>query len=206
MLDKEKEYYSDEVRLIAGTDEAGRGPLAGPVFAAAVIFPAGYSNDEINDSKKLTAKRRDRLFDLIKKDALAYGIASVSAKEIDEINIYEASRKAMMMALDQLSSKPDLILTDAMPLPSHPIKAIPIIKGDAKALCIAAASILAKVSRDRYMDELEKLYPDFSFSKHKGYGTKAHLQELDEHGPIEGVHRFSFEPVREKATSIWRFI
>ena len=118
MLDKEKEYYSDEVRLIAGTDEAGRGPLAGPVFAAAVIFPTGYANDEINDSKKLTVKTRDKLFDLIKKDALAYGIASVSAKEIDEINIYEASRKAMMMALDQLSSKPDLILTDAMPLPS----------------------------------------------------------------------------------------
>lgn len=206
MLDKEKEYYSEAVKLIAGTDEAGRGPLAGPVFAAAVIFPRGYVNDEINDSKKLTAKRREKLFEIIKKDALAYGIACVSAKEIDEINIYEASRKAMMMALDQLSSKPDLILTDAMPLPSYPIKATPIIKGDAKALCIAGASILAKVSRDRYMDELEKQYPDFSFSKHKGYGTKAHLQELDEHGPIEGVHRYSYEPVRQRATSIWRFI
>lgn len=195
MLDFEREFYSDEVCAIVGVDEAGRGPLAGPVCAAAVIFPRGYRNELIDDSKKLTAKKRDQLFDEIQRDALSFGIALATAEEIDELNIYAATQKAMKEAIAQLEVPYQLILTDAMPLPgvSCPLK--PIIKGDAKALCIAGASILAKVTRDRYMEELGRAYPEFSFAKHKGYGTKAHLEELEKHGPIEGVHRKSFSPV-----------
>ncbi len=204
MLDFEKSFYSDKVKLIAGTDEAGRGPLAGPVFVAAVIFDKGYENPDIDDSKKLSEKKRLALFEQIKKDALAYSIVSLSPEKIDEINIYEASRLGMKMAIDSLSVKPDLALTDAMPLPGFHIPYVNLVKGDAKCLCIAAASILAKVSRDLYMDELGKCYPNFSFSKHKGYGTKKHLQELAEFGPIKGVHRFSFEPVRQ--TNIFDFL
>lgn len=204
MLDKEKEYYSPSVKLIAGTDEAGRGPLAGPVVVAAVVFDPAYQNPDINDSKQLSEKKRAELFDAIKRDALAYSIVFVSAEEIDDINIYEASRKGMKEAVDSLSIKPDFVLTDAMPLPGFHIPFDPIIKGDAKCLCIAAASILAKVSRDRYMVELEKRYPDFSFATHKGYGTKKHLEELAKFGPVKGVHRFSFKPVQ--TTSVFDFL
>lgn len=204
MLDFEKSFYSDKVKLFAGTDEAGRGPLAGPVYVAAVLFAKGYENPDINDSKKLSEKKRLALFEQIKKDALAYSIVSIPPDKIDEINIYEASRLGMKMALDSLSVKPDLALTDAMPLPGFHIPYVNLIKGDAKCLCIAAASILAKVSRDLYMDELGKRYPNFSFAEHKGYGTKKHLQELAQFGPIKGVHRYSFEPVRR--TSIFDFL
>ncbi len=195
MLDLEESYYSQDILQIVGVDEAGRGPLAGPVFAAAVIFPRGYHNEAIDDSKKLTAKKRDALFDEIKEHALAYGIASVDANEIDQKNIYEATKVAMRKAIEQLHVPFQLVLTDAMPLKNLSAPAIPIIKGDAKAMCIAAASILAKVSRDRYMAELQKQYPNFSFSVHKGYGTKKHMEELENFGPIEGVHRKSFAPV-----------
>ena len=196
MLDFENEFYSDEVTAIVGVDEAGRGPLAGPVCAAAVILPRAYANPLINDSKQLTAKKRDQLFDEIKERALAYGIAMVSADEIDELNIYAATQKCMKMAIAQLKVSYQLILTDAMPLSGLSAPVVPIIKGDAKAECIAAASILAKVSRDRYMEELELRYPHFSFGVHKGYGTKKHMEELERFGPIDGVHRKTYAPVR----------
>lgn len=195
MLTFERQFYSDEVRHIVGIDEAGRGPLAGPVVAAAVVFPPDYQNPLIDDSKKLTAKKRLTLFEEIKANALGYGIAFASAEEIDALNIYEATKVAMKRALAMIGCPYELILTDAMPFKDLPTPAIPVIKGDAKALNIAAASILAKVTRDLYMDELQTKYPAFSFATHKGYGTKAHLEELEANGPIEGVHRKSFKPV-----------
>ena len=196
MLNKEAEFYSKTVKLIAGVDEAGRGPLAGPVVAAAVVFPPSYKNEEINDSKQLTAKKREELFEEIKKNAIAYGIASVSAETIDEINIYEATKVAMKEAIKQLNGQYDLVITDAMKLNlDKPV--IALIKGDAQCLNVAAASILAKVTRDRYLEELDKKYPQYKFAKHKGYGTKDHLEALKAYGPIEGVHRKSFRPVKE---------
>ncbi len=197
MLDFEKDFYSEEVTAIVGVDEAGRGPLAGPVCAAAVIFPKGYQNEDINDSKQLSAKKRDALFDEVKRSALAYGIAFASADEIDELNIYAATQKAMKEAISQLKASYQLILTDAMPLKDLSVPVVPVIKGDAKALCIAGASILAKVTRDRYMEELEKEHPEYRFSVHKGYGTKLHLEELEKNGPLEGIHRKTFGPVKK---------
>ena len=197
MLNLEQEYYSDSVLLIAGCDEAGRGPLAGPVCAAAVVFPKGYVNPDIDDSKKLTAKKRDALYETIIRDALGYGIAMRSADWIDKHNIYEAARDAMKEALAMIQVPYQLVLSDCMPMPGFPVPVVPLVKGDAKCLNIAAASILAKVTRDRYMEELEKKYPNFSFSVHKGYGTKKHLQELREFGPIEGIHRKTFGPVAQ---------
>lgn len=194
MLTKEREFYSKTVRLIAGVDEAGRGPLAGPVFAAAVVFPPDYENPDIDDSKKLTAKKREALFEEIKAHALGYGIASVPAEEIDAVNIYQATKKAMRMALSQIKTKYDLIITDAMPL-AMDVPVIAMVKGDAQCLNIAAASILAKVSRDHYLEELDKQYPQYGFAKHKGYGTAEHLAAIDQYGPIPGVHRKSFKPV-----------
>ena len=195
MLDFERQFYSETVHHIVGIDEAGRGPLAGPVVAAAVVFPPEYQNPEIDDSKKLTAKKRMALFEEIKANALGYGIAFASAQEIDELNIYEATKVAMKRALAMINVPYELILTDAMPFKDLPVTTLPVIKGDAKALNIAAASILAKVTRDLYMEELERQYPAFSFGTHKGYGTKAHMEELDKNGPIDGVHRKSFKPV-----------
>jgi ribonuclease HII len=196
MLDYEDQFYSGTVTAIVGVDEAGRGPLAGPVFAAAVILPPGYHNEDINDSKQLSAKKRDKLFDTIKEVALSYGIASVSADEIDKYNIYEATKICMRKAIAQLKIPYQMIITDCMPLSGYNVPLLPLVKGDAKCENIAAASILAKVSRDRYMEELEKKYPNFHFGKHKGYGTKLHMDELKEFGPIEGIHRKSFAPVR----------
>ena len=197
MLDLEKSYYSDEIQLIAGADEAGRGPLAGPVVVAAVVFPPDYRNDAINDSKQLTEKKREALYQEIIDHALSYAIVMGSAEEIDKENIYACTQRLFKKALSSLTVPYQFALTDCMPLPEFPIPHEPIVKGDAKAQCIAAASILAKVTRDRYMVELEKKYPDFSFGEHKGYGTKKHLDELDRFGPIEGVHRKSFAPVKK---------
>lgn len=197
MLDLEKEYYSDKVKVIAGTDEAGRGPLAGPLVVGAVIFPKGYKNDEINDSKQLTVKKREELFEIVKRDALAYSIKIISVEDIDKLNILNADKKGMKEALLELNPQPDLVLTDAVPLLNLPFPAVPIIKGDAKALCIAASSILAKVTRDHLMMELDKQYPEYGFAKHKGYGTKKHIEAIEKYGPIEGVHRKTFEPVKE---------
>lgn len=194
-LDFQEQYYSKKVKVIVGVDEAGRGPLAGPVVAAACILSRAYINKEINDSKQLSEKKREELFETIKKDAIAYGVGIVSAEEIDKINIYEATKKAMKEAIKNLKYKYDLILTDAMPLKGLGVEVIPIVKGDAKALPIAAASIIAKVTRDHMMDELAKKYPEYGFDAHKGYGTKKHMDALKKFGPIKGVHRYSYKPV-----------
>lgn len=196
MLVKEKEFYSESVKYIVGIDEAGRGPLAGPVFAAAVLFDPSYENEEINDSKKLSEKKREELFLEIKEHALAYGIASISADEIDEINIYEATKKCMLEALSKINVPYDMIVTDAMKLKTEkPL--IAMVKGDAQCLNVAAASILAKVSRDHYMEELDKRYPEYGFAKHKGYGTKFHMDAIKKYGPIEHVHRKSYAPIKQ---------
>ena len=183
---KEKGYS-----LICGVDEAGRGPLAGPVFAAAVILPEGLDDLGINDSKKLSEKKRDALFDLICEKAVAYSIASASEKEIDEINILNATFLAMKRAVEGLGIKPDFALIDGNRKPNTGIEEMPLVKGDAKSISIAAASILAKVSRDRCLLELDKQYPEYLFSKHKGYPTKLHYEKIKEHG-ISPVHRLSF--------------
>ena len=197
MLEGEKELYKQGYARILGTDEAGRGPLAGPLYVAAVIFPKGYENPGIDDSKKLTEKKRECLFDEIVRNALAYGIVRICVKEIDELNIYEASRRGMRMLVESLAlNHPDFVVTDCMPLPGLTLPYLHPAKADATYLSVAAASILAKVSRDREMERLELLYPGYGFAKNKGYGTKAHLDALNSKGPIKGVHRESFEPVR----------
>ncbi len=195
-LTYQNQFYSDEVNLIVGVDEAGRGPLAGPVVAAAVILPRAYINKEINDSKQLSAKKRDILFDEIIKSCIAYGVGIVAADTIDKINIYEATKVAMKEAIHNLQHNYDLILTDAMKLNGFDKPVIDIVKGDAKALPIAAASIIAKVTRDRLMIELGKQYPEYGFEVHKGYGTKRHMEALKKYGPLEHIHRFTYEPVR----------
>lgn len=196
-LTYQDQFYSDKVQLIVGTDEAGRGPLAGPVVAAAVILPKDYKNDRINDSKQLSEKQREALFTEIHEHALAIGVGVVSADEIDQINIYEAARKAMKLAISDMKHSFDLVLTDCMKLPGYDVPVIDIVKGDAKALPIAAASIIAKVTRDRMMDELDSQFPNFHFSKNKGYGTKEHLDALKKFGPIEHIHRKTFKPVEK---------
>ena len=187
----ENEIYDSGVELICGVDEAGRGPLAGPVCAAAVILPRGIDIEGLNDSKKLTEKKRDKLFDTICSEALSYGIAFAGVDEIERINILNAAMLAMNRAIDRLSVKPALALIDgnrdsAIRMPSRCI-----VKGDAKCADIAAASILAKVSRDRYMLKMAEKYPEYHFEKHKGYGTKLHYEALREYGPCE-IHRPSF--------------
>ena len=194
-LDYQEQFYSKKVKVIVGVDEAGRGPLAGPVVAAACILSRAYNNKQINDSKQLSEKKREELFELITKDAISYGVGIVSAEEIDKLNIYEATKKAMKEAINNLKVKFDLILTDAMPLKGFDVEVVPIIKGDAKALPIAAASIIAKVTRDHMMEELGKKYPEYGFEVHKGYGTKKHMDALKKYGPIKGVHRYSYKPV-----------
>ena len=194
-LTYQEQFYSDKVNLIVGVDEAGRGPLAGPVVAAAVIFARTYINKEINDSKQLSEKKREKLFIEIQNNALAIGVGIIDAETIDKINIYEATKLAMKTAIKNLNHNYDLILTDAMKLENQKAPVIDIIKGDAKALPIAAASIIAKVTRDHIMDELAKKYPEYGFDVHKGYGTKKHMDALKQFGPIKGVHRFSYKPV-----------
>ena len=195
-LDLDEQYYAQDYKFIVGCDEAGRGCLLGPVFAAAVILPQGFASPLINDSKKLTAKKREEAYDIIINNAIAYGIASVSADEIDEVNIYNASRLAMQRAIDKLNHVFDLVLTDAMKMPNYPKPVVDIIHGDAQSLNIAAASILAKVSRDRLCLELDKKYPQYNIKKNKGYGTKDHLEALKQYGPVKHLHRFTYAPVR----------
>lgn len=182
--------FSDRL-YIAGTDEAGRGPLAGPVVAAAVILPKDCEILYLNDSKKLSDKKRRLLFEEIKQKAISFGIGIVSEQIIDEINILQATYLAMKEAVDQLKVKPEILLNDAVIIPGVEIEQIKIIKGDAKSVSIAAASILAKVTRDDIMTELAKEYPNYGFEKHKGYGTAYHYQCLDKYG-ITGIHRRSF--------------
>lgn len=176
---------------VCGIDEAGRGPLAGPVYAAAVILPNGIVIDGLNDSKKLTEKKREKLFDVIIENAVAYGIGSASEKEIDEINILQATFLAMKRAVENMQISPDYAFVDGNRDPMLDIPTETVVKGDAKVPSIAAASILAKVSRDRMMYEMDKKYPQYSFAKHKGYGTKVHVEALKEYGPCE-IHRRTF--------------
>ena len=183
---KEKGY-----KVVCGIDEAGRGPLAGPVFAAAVILPDDLGDLGINDSKKLSEKKRDALFDTIREKAIAWSVASADESEIDEINILNATFLAMKRAVEGLSVKADIALVDGNRKPKTGIEEMTLVKGDAKSISIAAASILAKVSRDRYLMELDKKYPEYQFSKHKGYPTKLHYEMIKEHG-ISPVHRLSF--------------
>ena len=185
----EREYASHGV--ICGIDEAGRGPLAGPVVAAAVILPLDHDFLYLNDSKKVTEKRREVLFDEIREYAIGYGIGIASPEEIDEINILQADYLAMKRALAQLSVKPDVLLNDAVIIPGVTGEQVSIIKGDAKSVSIAAASILAKVTRDRIMVSYDDMYPEYGFSKHKGYGTKQHSDAIRAYGPCP-IHRKSF--------------
>lgn len=191
MLQYEKEAYDKGYQFVCGVDEAGRGPLAGPVCAAAVILPKGYLIDGVNDSKKLSEKKREILFDKIKEEAISYSIALVHQDIIDEINIREATKIAMKKAVEGLDIPADYAMIDGNMLPDLSIDSDFIIKGDAKSESIAAASILAKVTRDRYMLEMAEKYPQYQFEKHKGYGTKLHYEMLAEYGPCE-IHRRSF--------------
>ena len=190
-LDIENSLRSEGYNIICGVDEAGRGPLAGPVFAAAVILPEDCPDIGINDSKKLTEKKRELLFDKITEIALDYSIAIVSEKEIDEIYILNAAMLAMRKAVAGLKIKPDFVLIDGNRLPETGYPERYIVKGDSLSMSIAAASILAKVSRDRYMLSLDEQYPEYCFNKHKGYGTALHYQMLEKYG-ISPVHRRSF--------------
>ena len=192
----EKELYKEGYQLICGCDEAGRGPLVGPVVAGAVILPVDYELEGLTDSKKLSEKKREYYFAKIKEDAISYGIGIVSAKKIDEINIYEASRLAMKEAIKNLSVKPDYVLTDAMPMPDYGIPVKPIIHGDALSLSIAAASVLAKVTRDDIMKKMALEHPEYEFERHKGYPTKRHLELLELYGPTKD-YRFTYKPVRD---------
>ena len=185
----EKEY--EHLGFLCGIDEVGRGPFAGPVVACAVILPKDCNILYINDSKKLSEKRREELYDIIIKEAVAYGIGIKDNRRIDEINILQATYEAMREAINNLSVKPDVLLNDAVTIPGVDIKQVPIIKGDAKSVSIGAASIVAKVTRDRMMAEFDEKYPGYEFAKNKGYGTAAHIEGLKKYGPCE-IHRRSF--------------
>ena len=189
MMAYERQYEASG--FICGIDEAGRGPLAGPVVAGAVILPKGCRILYLNDSKKLTEKRREELFDEIKEKAVCWGVGIVSPARIDEINILQATYEAMRDAVSQLDPAPNLLLNDAVTIPQVNIPQVPIIKGDAKSLSIAAASVLAKVTRDRLMREYDKVMPEYGFSSHKGYGSAAHIEALKKYGPSL-IHRKSF--------------
>jgi len=185
-----EEKYS-EYAFICGIDEVGRGPLAGPVVAGAVILPKGSRIPYINDSKKLSESKREELYDIIMSEAVSTGIGSASWERIDEINILNATYEAMREAISKLDPSPDILLNDAVTIPEVDIRQIPIIKGDAKSMSIAAASIIAKVTRDRLMVEYDKKYPGYGFADNKGYGSAAHIAALKEMGPTP-IHRKSF--------------
>lgn len=187
----ENEAFSEGFETVCGVDEAGRGPLAGPVCAAAVILPKGLVIDGLNDSKKLTDKKRRELYDVITQSAVSYGIAMATEQEIDEINILQATYRAMKRAVESLPLTADYALIDGNRMPPLAIPGTTIIKGDALSMSIAAASILAKVSRDRVMVQFSREYPQYGFEQHKGYGTAAHVQALREYGPCP-LHRQSF--------------
>lgn len=187
----ENELKNKGYEIVCGVDEAGRGPLAGPVFAAAVILPAGLEDIGINDSKKLSEKKREELFGIITEKAVSWAVTSASEKEIDELNILNATFLAMKRAVDALTVRPDIALIDGNRKPNTGIEEVTLVKGDAKSISIAAASVLAKVSRDRYLCELDDLYPEYQFKKHKGYPTKLHYEMIKKYG-ISPVHRLSF--------------
>ena len=200
----EIKWWNEGKTYIVGMDEAGRGPLAGPLVVAAVCFPKDYQHEGIYDSKKVSEKKREEMFEIILKEALEYHIRIVSPKEIDTLNIYRATQKAM----EDLSYEfriVDGILTDAMPLPNIQKDVISIVKGDQKSVSIAAASILAKVTRDRIMKEYDEMYPQYGFKDHKGYGTKKHLEAIEKYGVLD-IHRESYGPVaRQKIKQLQLF-
>ena len=188
----EKEIYETGIETICGIDEAGRGPLAGPVVVAAVIMPKDSMIEGVNDSKKVSEKKREVLYDQILEEAIAYGVGIIDQKEIDDLNILNATKKGLTTAIKELKVKPERILVDALNgIDTLGIPYTSIIKGDAKSYSIAAASIIAKVTRDRIMREWDELYPMYGFEKHKGYGTKMHIDAIKEHG-LCPLHRLSF--------------
>lgn len=194
MLEYENNLYNEGVTLIAGVDEVGRGPLIGPVVACACILPVNFYHKDIKDSKKLSEKKREEMYKIIKENAISIGLGIVSEKVIDEVNIYEATKIAMKEAIKNLNITPEHILIDAMKLELN-IPSTSIIKGDAKSESIAAASIIAKVTRDHMLDEMDKEYPMYDLKNNNGYGTKKHLEALKTHGPCK-YHRVSYSPVR----------
>ena len=199
LYEYERELIDKGINVIAGVDEVGRGPLIGNVVAACVVLPLDFELKGLNDSKKLSEKKRDEYYKVIMEKALAVGVGRISPKKIDEVNIYEATKLAMKMAIDEAKEKIDIehVLIDAMPLELD-IPTTSIIKGDAKSISIAAASVIAKVERDKEMYELDKIYPMYDLAKNKGYGTKKHIQAIEEYG-ITKYHRLSFAPVRNNS-------
>lgn len=191
----ERELIKKGITLIGGIDEVGRGPLVGPVVAACVILPLNYELEGLTDSKKLSEKKREQFYEILKKEALSIGVGIVSAEKIDEVNIYEATKLAMQDAIKNCALKPEYLLIDAMKLDTS-IPSNSIIKGDSKSLSIAAASVIAKVTRDKMLIELDKKYPMYDFKHNKGYPTKKHLEAINQFGIID-LHRKSYAPVKE---------
>ena len=195
MLSYERNYYAEGAKLIAGVDEAGRGPLAGPLVIAAVVMPQEFFISGLNDSKQISASKRDKLYDEILQKALSVSVNIVSISNIDELNIYRATQQGMAEVLLHLDKQPDVALIDAMPVEAGDIKTVSLVHGDALSASIAAASIIAKVTRDRIMEKLDALYPAYKFANNKGYGSKDHMQAIDQDGVTEW-HRRSYEPVK----------
>ena len=195
MLSYERQYYDEGAKLIAGVDEAGRGPLAGPLVIAAVVMPQEFFISGLNDSKQISASKRDKLYDEILQKALSVSVNIVSISNIDELNIYRATQQGMAEVLLHLDKQPDVALIDAMPVEAGDIKTVSLVHGDALSASIAAASIIAKVTRDRIMEKLDTLYPTYKFANNKGYGSKDHMQAIDQDGVTEW-HRRSYEPVK----------
>ena len=193
----ERKYWNQGNEYILGLDEAGRGPWAGPLVVAGCILPKGFKNDEINDSKKLSMKKREWLFDEIIKSAIAYDILFISAQDVDKLNPKQASINGMYEVFSSIKPTAQVVLIDAEKVPKIKAKAESIIKGDTKSISIAAASILAKVARDRYMIEIANKYPEYHFDSNKGYGTIEHLKAIQKFGPIKDFHRFSYRPIKE---------
>lgn len=196
LLAYERKLNSQGIKIVGGTDEAGRGPLYGPVVAACVVLPQDFKLEGLTDSKKLSEKKRNLFCEYIKNHTI-WAVGIVDAKEIDEINIYEASRKAMKIAIEKVNKqiKLEYVLTDAMPIDLE-IPVMPIIKGDAKSLTIAAASVIAKVTRDQMLYEIDKKYPEYGFKNHKGYPTKKHLEAINQYGLIDG-YRLTYGPIKK---------
>ena len=195
MLSYERNYYAEGAKLIAGVDEAGRGPLAGPLVIAAVVMPEEFFISGLNDSKQISASKRDKLYDEILQKALSVSVNIVSISNIDELNIYRATQQGMAEVLLHLDKQPDVALIDAIPVEAGEIKTVSLVHGDALSASIAAASIIAKVTRDRIMEKLDALYPAYKFANNKGYGSKDHMQAIDQDGVTEW-HRRSYEPVK----------
>ena len=195
----EEELYDSQIELVCGCDEVGRGCIAGPLVVAACIMPPLLRIDGINDSKKLTAKKREELYKIITKEAIAYNVVFIDEATVDELNIYQATKKGMLEAINGLKVKPEFALIDAMPLGELELAHNSIIHGDARSASIAAASILAKVTRDHYMEKMDVKYPNYGFKKHKGYCTKEHMLALEKYGPCQ-IHRKTYFPVSKYFT------